>query len=157
MNTLGLKFEDLTVGQFAENTVTVSEADVVSFAEISGDRNPVHLDPLYAASSPFKERVAHGVLVGGYISALIGMELPGPGAVLVSLAFQFKRPVKLGANVNVRVEIKTLEPRRGLATPECVCLVNKKCVLEGEAVIMVPRRPATTEELLEAIKRTSSD
>ena len=82
-------FEDLEVGMEASFAKTVSEADIASFAEVTGDRNPVHLDAAYAAKTIFKEPIAHGMLTAGYISAVFGMELPGPGAIYVSQTLNF--------------------------------------------------------------------
>ena len=133
-------FEDLSVGQEASVSNTVSEKDIQLFAEVSGDRNPVHLDAGYAATTMFKERIAHGMLSAAYISAVIGMELPGPGAIYISQSLSFRRPVKLGAEVKTRVEVKALDPDKGRATLACVCSVEGKSVVEGEAVVMVPRK-----------------
>lgn len=138
----GLFFEDLTIGQTAESTRTVGEADIAAFAAVSGDDNPVHLDAAFAATTPFRERIAHGMLSASYISAIIGTRLPGPGAIYISQTLAFKRPVKLNDAVTTRVEITALHADKARATFQCACLVNGKPVLEGEAVVMVPRRPA---------------
>ncbi|MBL8558262.1 MAG: MaoC family dehydratase [Hyphomonadaceae bacterium] len=138
----GLFFEDLSVGQIADMTRTVGEADIAAFAAVSGDDNPVHLDAAFAATTPFKERIAHGMLSASYISALIGTRLPGPGAIYISQTLAFKRPVKIGDAVTTRVEITALNDEKARATFQCTCLVNGKPVLEGEAVVMAPRRPA---------------
>jgi 3-hydroxybutyryl-CoA dehydratase len=138
----GLFFEDLSLGQSAEMTRTVREADIAAFAAVSGDDNPVHLDAAFAATTPFKERIAHGMLSASYISAVIGTQLPGPGAIYVSQTLSFKRPVKIADAVTTRVELSGLNGEKARATFQCVCLVNGKPVLEGEAVVMVPRRPA---------------
>jgi len=138
----GLFFEDLSLGQSAEMTRTVGEADIVAFAAVSGDDNPVHLDAAFAATTPFKERIAHGMLSASYISALIGTRLPGPGAIYISQTLNFKRPVKIADAVTTRVEVTALNAEKGRATFACTCLVNGKPVLEGEAVVMAPRRPA---------------
>lgn len=135
-----LHFEDLVIGQSASLQRTVTEADVVAFAAVSGDDNPVHLDADYAATTPFKERIAHGMLSASYISALLGTRLPGPGAIYLSQSLVFKRPVKLGATVDARVEITALDESKGRVTLACVCTVDGKPVLEGEAVVMAPRR-----------------
>jgi 3-hydroxybutyryl-CoA dehydratase len=135
-----LHFEDLVIGQSASLQRTVTEADVVAFAAVSGDDNPVHLDADYAATTPFKERIAHGMLSASYISALLGTRLPGPGAIYLSQSLVFKRPVKLGATVDARVEITALDESKGRITLTCVCAVDGKPVLEGEAVVMAPRR-----------------
>ncbi len=137
----GLFFEDLSFGQNAEMTRTVGESDIAAFAAVSGDDNPVHLDAAFAATTPFKERIAHGMLSASYISALIGTRLPGPGAIYISQTLSFKRPVKIGDAVTTRVEITALNEEKARATFQCTCLVNGKPVLEGEAVVMAPRRP----------------
>ncbi len=86
----GYYFEDLKVGQEASISKTVTEADIVAFAEVSGDKNPVHLDADYAATTMFKERIAHGMLSAAYISAVFGMELPGPGSIYISQTLEFQ-------------------------------------------------------------------
>lgn len=136
----GYFFEDLTIGQSATASRTVSEADVVAFAAVSGDANPVHLDADYAATTPFKQRIAHGMLTASFISALIAGRLPGPGAVYISQTLSFRRPVLFGAEVATTVTVIALDPAKARATLACVCSVDGKAVLEGEAVVMVPRR-----------------
>ncbi len=138
----GVFFEDLSLGQEASLSNTVSEADIVAFAEISGDRNPVHLDADYAATTMFKERIAHGMLSAAYISAVFGMKLPGPGAIYISQTLKFKGPVKIGDTVVTTVKVAELVPEKRRARFECVCTVNGKPVVEGEAMLMVPGRPA---------------
>ena len=132
--------EDLAVGQAAEITRTVAAADLDAFAAITGDDNPLHLDEDYAATTPFKGRIAHGMLAAGYISAVIGVKLPGPGAIYVSQTLRFRRPVRIGDTVTARVEITALNETRARATLATVCRVNGKIVVEGEAEVMVPRR-----------------
>lgn len=138
----GVFFEDLSVGQEASLSNTVSEGNIVAFAEISGDRNPVHLDADYAATTMFKERIAHGMLSAAYISAVFGMKLPGPGAIYMSQTLKFKAPVKIGDTVVTTVKVAELMPEKRRARFECVCTVNDKPVVEGEAMLMVPARPA---------------
>jgi 3-hydroxybutyryl-CoA dehydratase len=138
----GVFFEDLSVGQEASLSNTVSGANIVAFAEISGDRNPVHLDADYAATTMFKERIAHGMLSAAYISAVFGMKLPGPGAIYMSQTLKFKAPVKIGDTVVTTVKVAELMPEKRRARFECVCTVNDKPVVEGEAMLMVPARPA---------------
>jgi 3-hydroxybutyryl-CoA dehydratase len=138
----GVFFEDLSVGQEASLSNTVSEANIVAFAEISGDRNPVHLDADYAATTMFKERIAHGMLSAAYISAVFGMKLPGPGAIYMSQTLKFKAPVKIGDTVVTTVKVAELMPEKRRARFECVCTVNDKPVVNGEAMLMVPARPA---------------
>lgn len=138
----GLFFEDLSVGQSAETTKVVTANDVEAFAAVSGDTNPVHLDEDYAQTTTFQTRIAHGMLSGAYISAVIGTKLPGPGSIYLSQSMRFRRPVKLGDAVVTRVTIHALDEARGHATLATVCQVNGKTVVDGEAVIMVPRKGA---------------
>ena len=134
-------FEDLEVGQEASMSRVVTEADIVAYAALSGDHNPVHLDAEYAAKTIFKERIAHGILSAGYISALFGMKLPGPGAIYISQTLNFKGPVKIDDRVESLVRLVELMPDKRRAKFECVCTVAGKPVLTGEAVLMVPGRP----------------
>jgi 3-hydroxybutyryl-CoA dehydratase len=133
-------FEDLELGMEATYARTVSAADIVAFAEVTGDKNPVHLDADYAAKTIFKGPIAHGMLTAGYISAVFGMELPGPGAIYVSQTLNFRAPVRAGDRVVAKVRVMELYPAKRRARFECVCLVDGKPVLEGEAVLMVPSR-----------------
>lgn len=135
-------FEDLAVGQEATLSRTVGEADIVAYAALSGDYNPVHIDPVYAAQTIFKERIAHGMLSAGYISAIFGMQLPGPGAIYISQTLVFKAPVKIDDVVVTTVKLVELVPEKKRARFETVCAVGGKPVLTGEAVLMVPSRPA---------------
>ena len=136
----GLFLEDLSVGQAAELTKTVTEGDIQSFAQVTGDVNPVHLDEAYAATTPFKTRIAHGMLSAGYISAVIGTRLPGPGAIYVGQTMRFKRPVKIGDVVTAKVTVTDIDQEKARIVLETVCTVGDKAVVEGEATIMVPRR-----------------
>jgi 3-hydroxybutyryl-CoA dehydratase len=134
-------FEDLEVGQEASMSRIVSEADIVAYAALSGDYNPVHLDADYAAKTIFKERIAHGILSAGYISAIFGMKLPGPGAIYISQTLNFRGPVKIDDRVETLVKLVELIPDKKRARFECLCTVAGKPVLTGDAVLMVPPRP----------------
>ncbi len=138
----GLRLEDLSLGQSAEISHTVTDADIRAFAEVSGDNNPVHLDEDYAAATAFKTRIAHGMLSAGYISAVLGTRLPGPGAIYISQSMNFKRPVRIGDEVITRATVTDINAERARVTLATVCEVAGKPVLEGEAVVMVPRREA---------------
>lgn len=138
----GRFFEDLSVGDSAEITRTVSDAVIAAFAEVSTDSNPVHLDETYAQGTLFKGRIAHGMLAGAYISAVIGMQLPGPGTIYLSQSLRFRRPVRPGDEVTARVTVEALDPKRGEVTLSTVCEVGGKRVVEGEAVVLAPRREA---------------
>lgn len=135
-------FEDLKVGDAAETSRMVGAGDIEAFAEVSGDHNPVHLDEAYAKTTAFGGRIAHGMLSAAYISAVLGNQLPGPGAIYLSQSLRFRRPVKVGDLVTARVTVSGLDDRRGHATFATVCLVDGRTVVDGEAVVMVPRRPA---------------
>jgi 3-hydroxybutyryl-CoA dehydratase len=134
--------EDLAVGMESSLSKTVSQGDIEAFAEVSGDKNPVHLDADYAAKTMFKERIAHGMLSAAYISALFGMQMPGPGAIYMSQTLQFKAPVKIGDTVVTTVKVAELVPEKKRAKFDCVCAVDGKPVVVGEAMLMVPSRTA---------------
>jgi 3-hydroxybutyryl-CoA dehydratase len=138
----GLYFDELSVGQSAEITRVVGAGDIDAFAEVSGDTNPVHLDEDYARATPFGGRIAHGMLAAAYVSAVLGTKLPGPGAIYLSQTLRFRRPVKIGDPVTARVTVKALDAAKGHATLETICQVSGKTVVDGEALIMVPRRDA---------------
>jgi len=135
-------FEDLDLGMEASFAKTVTAADILAFAEVTGDWNPVHLDTEYAAKTVFREPIAHGMLTAGYISAVFGSQMPGPGAIYVSQTLNFRAPVRIGDQVVARVKVMELYPAKRRARFDCVCEVAGKTVLEGEAVLMVPARPA---------------
>jgi 3-hydroxybutyryl-CoA dehydratase len=136
----GVFLEDLAVGQSAERTITVRESDIEAFAAVSGDTNPLHLDEAYAQTTQFKGRIAHGMLAAAYISALLGTELPGPGAIYLSQTLNFKRAVRIGDDLIVRVRVEAIDLEAGTATLFTSCSVGRKAMVEGEAVALVPRR-----------------
>jgi 3-hydroxybutyryl-CoA dehydratase len=133
-------FEDLKLGQTASIARTVSEADILAFAGVSGDSNPVHVDEEFAASTMFKGRIAHGVLSVSYISTVIGTKLPGPGTIYLSQSVKFKAPVRIGDTVVTRVTITALEADKRRATLSTVCTVGDNEVTVGEAQILLPKR-----------------
>ena len=140
MNTAAADAEDLQVGQGAERLFAITDAAVRAFAEVSGDHNPVHLDEAYAARTIFRGRVAHGMLLAGHISAVLGEQLPGPGAIYLSQTLNFEHPVRIGAEVRVRVEVIGLDHAGRKATLSTLCFVGDQEVARGEAVVMPPRR-----------------
>lgn len=140
-STVGMAFEEIQLGMRAELTSTVADQDIQSFAEVTGDRNPVHLDAEYAATTPFKTRISHGMLTASYISAVFGMRLPGPGAIYVAQTLNFRRPVRIGDTITTTVTVAELLPAKRRVRFECVCTNGDgKVVLEGEAMMMVPER-----------------
>lgn len=141
-----LYLEDISVGQSAELAHTVTDGDIRAFAAVSGDDNPVHLDDAYAAATPFKTRIAHGMLSAAYISAVLGTRLPGPGAVYISQTMTFRRPVRIGDEVTTRATVSAIDSERSRVTLTTVCEVAGKTVVEGEAVVMVPKRSAQNKD-----------
>ncbi len=138
----GYFFEDLSVGQSSSFGKTITEADIAMFAAVSGDTNPVHIDAEYAAGTMFKGRIAHGMLSAGLISAVLGTQLPGPGTVYLGQTLKFRAPVKLGDTVKATVTVASLDAEKKRAVLTTVCTVGDKPVIEGEATVMVPSRPA---------------
>lgn len=138
----GFFLEDLTVGQTASFAKIITESDIVSFSDVSGDTNPLHLDHDYAATTMFKGRIAHGMLTAGLISAVIGTRLPGPGCIYVSQTLAFKGPVRIDDMVTATVTVTEIMAEKSRIRLHCACTVKDKVVLDGEAVIMVPRRAA---------------
>jgi 3-hydroxybutyryl-CoA dehydratase len=133
-----LHFEDLSVGMTETLSKTVSSNDVVGFAELTGDRNPIHLSEHFAAKTAFGGRIAHGLYTASLISAVLGTRLPGPGAVYVSQTLNFRAPVRIGDTVEVTVTVAELEPQRQRARLSCICRVGDAVVLDGEALVKVP-------------------
>lgn len=137
----GYFFEDLAVGQTAAFAKTITEADIVLFAGVSGDTNPVHLNEEYARQTPFKGRIAHGMLSAGLISTVLGTKLPGPGCVYVAQNLKFKAPVRIGDTVVARVEVTELLADKKRANFKTTVSVGPTVVVDGEATLMVPSRP----------------
>lgn len=135
-----LYFEDLSVGMTEVFRKTIDSSDVVGFAEVTGDRNPIHLSEHFAAKTPFGTRIAHGLYTASLISAVLGTRLPGPGAVYISQTLNFRAPVKIGDTVDVQVAVAELLPERSRARLTCTCSVDGECVLDGEAWVKVPSR-----------------
>ena len=138
----GYKFEELSIGMSHETVHVISEDDIEKFAEVSGDRNPLHMDEDYAKNTPFGKRIAHGALTASFISGILGNDLPGPGAIFTGLSMRFKRPVYIGSTVIVRAEISELLPRGNRVTLSVKCSVDGKAAITGEAQVMVPSREA---------------
>ena len=133
-----MRFADLKPGLSAERTREMTEALVDAYAELTGDRSPVHVDESAAARTRFGTRIAHGMLSVGLLSALIGMDLPGPGTVWVAQALKFKKPVKLGDTITWRVEVLAVFPEKKRATLSTVCRNQLgQVVIEGEGTVLL--------------------
>ena len=143
-----LYFEDLSLGMTETYSKTVKSSDVVGFAEITGDRNPIHLSEHFAAKTSFKGRIAHGLYTASLISAVIGTRLPGPGAIYISQTLKFLAPVKIGDTVDVTVEVIELIEPKLRARLSCRCKVGGTVVLEGEAMVKIPLRPKNSNAVV---------
>ena len=139
-NLKSYALDELEPGMSVSSEQLVSEADIVKFAEVSGDDNPLHLDADYAATTLFGQRIAHGMLGASYISALLGTRLPGAGSVYVSQQLKFKAPVCIGDSVRTTVKVREVIAERKRVVLDTYCEVGDKKVLDGEAVMMVTRR-----------------
>jgi 3-hydroxybutyryl-CoA dehydratase len=138
----GYYLEDLEVGMTASYSRTVTDADVVLFAGISGDINPVHMNSEYANSTMFKGRIAHGMLTASFISTVLGTKLPGAGCIYVSQNLKFRAPVRIGDTVRTRVTITSIDRDKGRVAFETTCSVGDTVVITGDASLLVQRRPA---------------
>ncbi len=136
----GYYLEDLAPDMEASVSKTITNEDVLAFAALSGDVNPVHLDDAFAASTIFKKRIAHGFLTGALFSTVLGTKLPGPGCIYLSQGLKFRAPVYIGDEVVATCKVTGVDPEKGRVTLACDCSVNGKTVLEGEAMMMVDRR-----------------
>lgn len=138
----GYYLEDLEVGMTASYAKTVTEADVVLFAGVSGDDNPVHINEEFAAQTPFGQRIVHGMFSAALISAVLGTRLPGPGAIYVDQQIRFKAPVHIGDTVTATATVREINAERRRVVLETVCTVKDKVVASGVATNLVDRRPA---------------
>src|SRR5579864_2845311 len=128
------------IGTRATRVRTIADSDIVRFAEVSGDRNPVHLDEEYAARSPFGQRVAHGFLTGSLISAVIGMDLPGPGSIYLGQTLKFLAPVYIDDTITASAEVTSIREDKRLVILRTDCTnQDGKLVLTGEATVKFVR------------------
>ncbi len=131
--------EDIKVGQSDSYTRTVTERDIQLFGEATGDMNPVHFDEEYARKTIFRGRVAHGALTIGFLSALLGTQLPGAGTIFQSATIAFKGPVRIGDTVTVTATVRAVEGR--VALINCICTVGAAVVMESDVKVLVPKKP----------------
>lgn len=136
-------FEDLRVGMREQTRTQVTKESVGAFAEISGDRNPIHIDEAFAATTPFGGCIAHGIFTASFVSAAIATRLPGPGTIYISQSLRFLAPVRIGDLVDTSVEIIELSEKGRRGKIRCECRVGDTLVLEGEAEVKAPGRPKT--------------
>ena len=137
----GKSIDQFNIGDSAEFTKTITEYDVYQYAGVTGDFNPVHINEVYAKETFFKKRIAHGMLAGGLISAVLGTRLPGPGSVYLRQELNFTAPVYFGDTVTAKVEIVDINTGKKRITLKTTCTnQDDKVVVDGEAVISLPRK-----------------
>jgi len=138
----GRTIDTIKTGDAAEFTKTVTETDVYLYAGITGDLNPAHINETYAAGTFFKGRIAHGMLTAGFISAILGMQLPGPGTIYLSQTLKFLAPVRMGDTITGRVEVVEVIPEKNRLRLHTTCKNQEgTVVLDGEAVVSPPKAP----------------
>ncbi|OCB01077.1 MaoC family dehydratase [Clostridium beijerinckii] len=136
----GIEIKDLYLGQSASYTKTITESDVYLFAGITGDVNPAHINETYANNSHFKGRIAHGMLSAGLISAVIGVQLPGPGSIYASQTLKFLAPVRFNDTITATVEITDIIPEKNRVTLKTYCINQDGIIVtQGEAIVLPPR------------------
>lgn len=130
--------DDYCIGDVACLSRKVSEEDIMAFAQITGDTNPVHIDNEYAAQSFFGQKVAHGMLGSSLISAVLGTELPGNGTIYLSQTLEFKKPIYVDDTITAKVEIVELLEKNRCRLHTCVINQNDELITDGEAVVILP-------------------
>jgi acyl dehydratase len=140
-------FDEISIGQTASYSRVITEREIILFAAASGDVNPVHLDAEFAAQSMFKQRIAHGMLTGGVISAALALVLPGPGCVYLGQTLRFQKPVKIGDELTARLEVTAKREDKEILTIECEVLnQHGTAVASGTATIKAPGEKIVIDE-----------
>jgi 3-hydroxybutyryl-CoA dehydratase len=138
----GKTIDQLQVDDFAQFAKTITDADIVLFAGVTGDLNPAHINEVYAANTFFKTRIAHGMLLAGFISAVIGMQLPGPGTIYIRQELNFLAPARIGDTITARVEVSDINREKNRITLKTTCSnQNNEVVLDGQALVSPPKAP----------------
>jgi 3-hydroxybutyryl-CoA dehydratase len=136
----GKTIDQITVGDVGEFSKTVSESDIYLFAGVTGDMNPAHIDEAYAAATFFKGRIAHGMLSAGFISAVIGMKLPGPGTIYMKQELKFLAPVRIGDTITARAEVTQVTAEKNRVVLRTTCTNGEgTLVVDGEALVSPPK------------------
>ena len=139
-NQHGYYLEDLSIGMVSSYKKTITAEDIEAFAAVTGDSNPVHLDADYAATTPFKARIAHGMMSAGLISTVLGTQLPGPGCIYLDQQIKFRAPVFIDDTVVATVTVEEINQRRGRVSLKTQCFVKDKLVADGTASMMVDKK-----------------
>jgi len=139
---IGKTINEIKKGDFAEFAKTISESDVYMYAGITGDLNPAHINEAYAQKTFFKTRIAHGMLTAGFISAILGMQLPGPGTIYMKQELKFMAPVRIGDTITARAEVIEVKEEKNRIKLRTTCTNQEgTIVLDGEAVVSPPKAP----------------
>jgi len=139
---IGKTIDELKVGDTAEFTKTVSEADIYLYAGVTGDVNPVHIDEVHASNTFFKTRIAHGMLLGGFISTVIGNRMPGHGTIYIKQELSFLAPVHIGDTVTAQAEVVEVIKEKNRVKLRTTCLNQEgTTVVDGEALVSPPKAP----------------
>lgn len=140
INMLGKTIKELELGDTASFEKTISESDVYLFAGISGDNNPAHLNDVEASKTVFKERITHGMLTASLISAVLGTQLPGPGAIYLGQDLKFLAPIKFGDTIKAIVEVAEIIESKNIVKLNTICLNQfDNLVIQGIATVMPPK------------------
>lgn len=132
--------EDLTVGMKASTRMVMSSEKIEAFADLTGDHNPIHVDDAFARTTSFGGRIAHGALSASLISAILGNQLPGPGAIFVELNLRFRRPAFINDEVEAVAEVAEINERNGRVRMKCYCMVEGRKICTGDAGVLVRKR-----------------
>lgn len=132
--------DTLEVGQTATHAKTITESDILLFSAVSTDTNPVHINDEYAKTTIFGERIAHGMLSASLVSAALANKLPGPGTIYLGQNLKFTAPVKIGETVEARLEVLDIDNTKGKVNIRTQCYVGDKLVIDGEALVIAPKR-----------------
>jgi 3-hydroxybutyryl-CoA dehydratase len=139
---IGKTIDELNVGDTAEFTKTVSEADIYMYAGVTGDNNPAHIDEVYASNTFFETRIAHGMLLGGFISTVLGNKLPGYGTIYMKQELEFLAPVRIGDTVTARAEVVEVNKEKNRVKLRTTCVKQDGAtVVDGEALVSPPKAP----------------
>ena len=135
-----MKEKRLSIGNQHEVVFAFNQEDVIQFSEITGDKNPIHLNERFAKNTIFKSRIAHGMLIASFISSVIGNKFPGNGTIYVSQDLKFKRPVKINDVVKIKIIVEKIILKKKWCQLKTLCFVKNKIVLEGTAVVIPPQK-----------------
>ena len=137
----GKTIDKIKIGDAAEFAKTVTESDIYTYAGLSGDFNPAHINEAYAKNTFFETRIAHGMLSAGFISAILGTQLPGPGAIYLKQELKFMAPVKIGDTITAKAEVIEINQEKNRVKLKTTCSnQNNELVIDGEAVVMPPKK-----------------